>query len=311
MGGSRGQSTATVDKWPSFLEQITGYTEEGAPIYGPYAVPGLLTLYLNASREVRDYYKTAFIGSVSVFTNLAKLIVTQAVEEAEGITKLNNRGRNGNITVSKAKTLVTDVIEGDYLAGTKAEFQDVLSDVNTKSDGAFTTDVSPKLGATLYLIGDPSPDNLAQSMTSGTSQRYRDRIVDRAYADNYGVERKHQHDALYPGKDYAIQDIYDAEAVRRAGLYQREYEQAKLDDAYRAQMEYTANKIRAEEVFGNALRSLVGSQQAHTEPYYRPGPAGSVIGGVMVGAAAGSVIPGVGTGVGAVVGGILGYVAAT
>lgn len=299
MGGSQGQSTVTVEKWPAFLNS------------GDFAVPGILNLYVDAAREVRSYYKTTFINSVSIFTSFAKIIVTQAVEETEGITKLNNRGRNGNTTVSKAKTLVTDVIEGDYLAGTKAEFQDVLSDINTKSDGAFIADVSPKLGATLYLVGDPSPDNLAQSMTSGTSQRYRDRIVDRVYADNYGVERKHQHDALYPGKDYAIQDVYDAEAVRRAGLYQREYEQTKLDDAYRAQMEYTSNMIRAEEVFGNALRSLVGAQQAHTEPYYRPSPAGSVIGGAMVGAAAGSVIPGVGTGVGAVVGGILGYAAAT
>lgn len=300
MGGSRGQSTVTVEKWPAFLNDSAN----------PYSVPGILNLYVDAAREVRSYYKTTFINSVSIFTSFAKIIVTQAVEETEGITKLNNRGRNGNITVSKAKTLVTDVIEGDYLVGTKVEFQDVLSDINTKSDGAFTVDVSPKLGATLYLVGDPSPDNLAQSMTSGTSQRYRGRIVDRAYADNYVVERKHQHDALYPGKDYAIQDVYDAEAVRRAGLYQREYEQTKLDDAYRAQMEYMSNMIRAEEVFGNALRSLVGAQQAHTEPYYRPSPAGSVIGGAMVGAQAGAAFGPWGVAGGAVVGGILGYAAA-
>ncbi|NKE69907.1 hypothetical protein [Candidatus Manganitrophus noduliformans] len=297
MGGSKGQSTVTVEKWPAFLEDTAN----------PYSVPGILNLYLDASREVSDYYESVFLGGVSVFTNFAKIIVAQAVEEAEGIAKLNTRGRNGNTTVTKAKALVTDVIGGDYLDGSRSEFQEVLTDINQKSDDAFEDDIRSKVGGSLYLMGDPAPDNLAEELTSGTSQKYRDRLVDRAYADNYGVERRHQHDTLYPGKDYAIQDVYDAEAVRRAGIYQREYEQTKLDDAYRAQMEYTANRIRAEEVFGNALRSMVGAQQAHTTPYYKPNPAGSILGGALVGAQAGSVLGPWGAAGGAVIGGILGY----
>lgn len=297
MGMSSGQSTTTISRWPKWLDDPAD-PNNVASISGPLPV-----LYVS-----RAYF--AYTDLISVAYNPIKLVAAQATEEVTGITRLATRGRNGNTTISKGKTLLTDVVEGDYLDGTSAPFQTALSKANTKADTAFTSDVTPKLGASPFVIGNPNPsENLAQSLVSGSSVKLRGRMDAQMYAKNYEFERIRQTEALPRGIDYAEQEIADAETVRRTGLYDREYRQAKDEDFYRREMEMHINRVRALEIYGNALRSLVGSQEAQTTPYHRPSPAGAILGGAATGAVVGSAVPGVGTAVGAVVGGVLGYIA--
>src|SRR3990167_1203599 len=111
MGGQKGQSTITIEKWPAFLDNALD----------PNSVPGLPKLYVAAAKEVRSFYDTTLLSNVTIFNNIAQIVVAQVVEETDGISRLNTRGRNGNTTIAKAKTLVTDVVDGKYLPGDRAE----------------------------------------------------------------------------------------------------------------------------------------------------------------------------------------------
>lgn len=302
MGGSAGQSTTTVDKWPDFLSEpgsyvrwttvpLAGGGEIRIPVTMNTLTPVIPMGYLDRAKTESDALKGVNFFSIAMITD-------QAVEEIDAIARLAARGRNGNVTISKAKDHLTEILDGDHLEGSAA-FLTAVGKADTKADDAFTDDVSVKLGATPFVIGDPDPSNLAQSLSSTTSAKYRARMAAEMQAKNYQFERGIQSGAVPLGIDFAAEEVNDAEMVRRAGLYDREYRQSVLEDNYRKVIEKDSNAVRTLEVLGNAVRTLVGAQEAHTTPYYRPSPLMGAVGGAITGGAVGGVP-------GAVVGGVLG-----
>lgn len=293
MGGSKGTSTSTGSKWPS------------AAFFG-----GDTNLSTLPTRYVIDAFDVANIlkgrnGNDANFSTYAP----HTSEELSAISKMSTRGRNGNDTIKKGKAHLVDVVDGEYLDGNRSEFQGMLSDVKTKARDAFEDEVIPGLGATLYLIGDPAPDNLAEDLSSGVAAKHEDRVEAALLEGNYRIERKRQVYVLGQGVVYSAQDMLDAELLRRSGLYIREYEQGKLEDTWNRTEGRYLSEIRRLEVLGNAIRSMIGTQEAHTTPYFKPSPLVGVAGGAMTGAMVGSVVPGVGTAIGAGIGGALGFLA--
>lgn len=286
-----GPSTITIERWPDHFDR---------PGSSVIALPDI---YLNNAY----FTYTTFLSNLDHNPYAFKeLIPAQKQEEIDGTAKLVARGRAGNTTIAKGRALLNDVVDGAYLDGSISHFQTMVTKVDAKIDAVHTDDVSPKLGASPFVIGDPNPSNLAQTLSADNPVKYKNRARGDMFAKNYQAERTRQAEVLPVGVRYSDQEIADAEMVRRGGVYDREYRQTVNEDIFRMWTEASANRIKAIEVYGNALRSLVGAREAHTQPYYRPNPAGAIVGGAVVGATAGSVIPGVGTGVGAVVGGVLG-----
>lgn len=284
MGNNSGTSTTTIDRWPTYFDRTgqIGTDPEGFPIIGYVGqVPLLPANYIGRAYSTA----AAFLWDPLGVETFRSMVAPRSSEEITGTTRVANRGRNGSTTISKGKTLVNSVLDGAYLDGTIASFQATLSKVDTKSDSAFTADIVPKLGGSLYLIGDPAPDNLAQSLVSGSSSKYRSRMSAEMYAANYGFERKAQKEVLPVGGDYSDQEIVDAEMIRRAGLYDREYRQALNEDGYRFWMAQSENKIRRQEIVGHALRSQIGARTVIRTPYHRPSATGAIIGGVVGGTA--------------------------
>lgn len=267
MGGQTGQSTTTVQRWPAYLNN---------PEDPNFVGPNLPIRYVLEADATSSNY-------LNILSFSEEMISAQPVEETSGISNLSIRGRSGNVTIAKGKAHAVDVLEGDYLDGSIFPFQIMVAKADAKAAVAFTDDILPKIGATLYVIGDPVPANLAIALVGDTSVKYRDRAKADVLAKNYEFERGRQVDALPNGIEYSGQEIADAEMVRRAGIYAREYRQSRLEDDYRKKMEHDLNLIRAREVLGNALRSLVGTQKTITTPYHRPNPAGAIIGGVVGG----------------------------
>lgn len=226
--------------------------------------------------------------------------------EKEGIVALANR-ISGNTTVNKGKTFIQDVLDGDFLEGTHSGFTTMLDDATGKPTTTFTNDVRPKLGASLYLIGDLSGENIAYTLSASLASRYTDRAIAGMKHANYQEERQTQHGISRVVPVYAEEIIRDAEASHRAGLRYRVWLHGKYTADYEMWQDAQTNKLRRAEVLGNAIRSLVGSQTTRTEPYHRPSPVAGMAAGAASGAMAGSSFGPWGTAIGAVVGAGLGY----
>lgn len=280
MNGSSGSSTTTIDKLPDWIE------DQFAEKYLEWA----LNLYND--KDKFDPYE-------------GQTFADQNDNELDGIANLATRGRNGDILITKGETYINNVFDGYYLDGNNADFDEVVDNVINKPKRTMRNDIMGRLGGTLFYAGDNSGVNLPRSFVSDT--KYYTRASKLLYAENYRDESDRQDRDLEYGIEYGKQDVVDAEILRTAGLYQREYNQGALEDAYRVYYEEQTAWIRKLDVLGNAIRTIMGTQTAIDKPYYRPSQMTGIMGGAMAGAAVGTMIaPGIGTGIGAGLGAVLG-----
>jgi hypothetical protein len=178
-------------------------------------------------------------------------------------------------------------LNGVYLAGTDSFFQGALVLFHDNLASAVTDIVIPLIGGSVFKMGNLEGANLAQSLCSGTAAKYSGRGQAKMYADNYKAGRTDQHQALQVGIEFAGQPYRDAEAMRAAGLYQRDHNQAKLENDFNYWVDGQVWRVKKLEILGNAIRALVGSHITKTEPYYRPNQAVAIAGGAIMGGIAG------------------------
>lgn len=280
MNGSSGSSTTTVDKLPPEIES-------------EYAMP-----YIN--RAKRLYKDKDHFDSYPYET-----YASQPDDEVDGITALADRGKLGDILITKADAYILPVLEGDYLPGTTSDFSTMLNNVINKPKKEIRNNVLNLIGGSLYYIGDNSGRNISRELFEDDD--YYDRTANVLYAENYRNEKNRQDQTIPFAIDLGRQEVIDAETLRMAGLYQRVYNQEALTDAYKVYYEEQTAVVRKLDVYGNAIRAVMGTQTAIDRPYYRPSPIVGMLGGAMSGAAAGTMIaPGIGTAIGAIGGAILG-----
>jgi hypothetical protein len=241
----------------------------------------------------------------------------QPQDEIDGIAGLANRGRYGDQVISKAIAYENDVINDGYIAGTKAAFIAALASVTDQSTADFAS-VNSRVGRKPYYVGDSDSTQLAQTFITGTAALYNARVSALIYADNFRKERVIQDHGLAYGVEMGKHAAIDAEALRRAGMYQREYLQGTYVLSHKLFLEGQEIAVANLEIFGQAIRGLTGSQQ--TTDSTQPGGnklASSVgmgvtgaVAGYMIGAEIGSVGGPWGAAIGFVVGGIIGWFAA-
>lgn len=285
MGSKKGTSTTITQIVPDYLQDE-------------------VTDYINRSKKLfhnHDSDNEYFTGQT---------YADQPQEEIDALNGLASRGINGDVLVhTYGMPLLEDILGGQYLAGNNTGFITALEKTLDKATTTFEDDVWSKLGGKLYLVGDLSGDNLAQE--SSEIKKYKKRMESLLYKYNYDNERKRQHDSFSLGIEYGKQAVVDAEILRFAGLKQREHDQGILTDAYSLWVEKQVNRVKWLDVYGNAIRSLVGAESAETAPYSKPSPWIGAAGGAMSGAAMGSMFGPYGTAAGAVIGGIVGYISSS
>ncbi len=205
--------------------------------------------------------------------------------EQDGITALATRADGGSSIVQKGKDLLEDIFDGSKL------------NVNTKLDDAYTKkadilkqqfseEVLPELESEALSIGmvGSSGHNIKQAKAA---EKLLELLVGSSkdiYFDDYETARDIQENSLGHGIVYSGESTRDAELLRQAGLYIREYNQGSLEDSYR---KWTANQIHAItklEILGNAIRATIGSGVTKTEPFFTPKPIAQIAGLAMAGA---------------------------
>jgi hypothetical protein len=278
-GGGGGTSTTTVRTVPDWaIPYVTAYWDQAYALWQA--------------------------DTLSVYTG--DVTAAQPQDEVDGIAGLANRGRYGDQVITKAIAYENDVINGGYLAGTKAAFVAALALVTGNSTTDFAS-VNSRIGRKPLFVGDPDSTLLAQSLVAGTPTLYNARMSALIYAHNFQRERDIQDHGLAYGVEMGKHAAIDAEALRRAGLYQREYLQGSYALSHRLFVEGQEIAVANLELMGNAIRALTGSQQT-TSQTQEGNKLMSAVGGAVGGAMVGFMFGGIpGAVVGGVIGGVIGW----
>lgn len=227
----------------------------------------------------------------------------QNADELEGIDRIVKRS-NGLAYVGAP---------GDYIIGktiaTKGETEirnnlDGLKfNINPKADmlwtrrkeevlQEWTEEILPRVNSVANLNGvfGSSGHHIMQAKEAEKVMKRLIAISAEIYGQDYHAERDLQAIALELGVSYAKQEINDADMLRQAGLYKREYEQGRLEDLYRAHKRESDRMIKLLEILGNAVRTGMGAQVSKTQPMYQPSTISQVAGIALAGAGMASMI---------------------
>ena len=269
MNGGQGQSTTIAYNLPG--------GESGA-------AAGLAKAYLRKAYEYAilapENYEDAHDTPYAPYQ-----YVDSHYPEWEGIVALAAR-LNGNATVNKGKTFIESVLNGSYLTNvyTDVDFVEMTDDVSVKPTTTFTNDVIPLLGGSLYLVGDLSGENIANSLASTLAARYTDRTAAAIKNSIYQTERERQSSVARAALAYADEDIKNAEASHKAGLRHRVWLHGFYKTKYELWQDETTEQYRTIEILGNGLSTLINAEQKRVDTYHKPSPVAGMVGGAMAGA---------------------------
>jgi hypothetical protein len=261
-----------------------------------------------AQDYVRQYGQRAYdLWNLPAFVAYpGQIVASQTQNEADGIGALATRGSGGDAVISKATAFIKDVIDGNRLAGTKAEFLAALALVTGNSTTDFAS-VNSRIGKKAMFVGDPDSTFLAKNLAAGYPATFNTRISAAIYADNYAKERVFRDHALAYGVEMGKHPVIDAETLRKAGLANRDYLQNSYVLNHKYFIEGQEMAVANLEIFGNMLRALTGSQQTTTSTDPKGNKLMGAVGGAMAGAMVGSFFGPPGMIIGAFVGGVIGF----
>ena len=186
------------------------------------------------------------------------IIAPQNANELAGIAALATRGV-GNTTITNAYDFADGLITEDGLAGMPVA---LTNKINTKGAAAFVTARALIGKKSNYL---DSATALAQTLTASTGATFLARLLAELEDKNYRSERASMDSALGVGVELAKQAVTDAESLRKAGLFAREYLQYTYELTHKLFIEGEEIGVFKLEIFGNALRMLTGSMQTSTQ----------------------------------------------
>mgnify|MGYP001558582277 CR=1 FL=1 len=263
MNGGSGANTITEKFLPDFAE-------------------GSVKIYVKRAWNMADPDSGNY--SLSTLDSLDTYAEWNANEQ-DGIDALATRADNGSSIVQKGIDLLEDIFDGSKLnANTK------LDDAYTKKADILkqqlTEEILPNLESEVLSIGmlGSSGHNILQAKAA---EKILTVLIDTSkdiYFDDYEIARDIQENSLGHGIVYGSESARNAELLRQAGLYIREYNQGNLEDAYRRWLANQIHAITKLEILGNAIRATIGSGVTKTEPFYRPKPIAQLAGLAMAGA---------------------------
>lgn len=240
-----------------------------------------------AQPSVQDYLTRAntLSGDPSAYETYADITYAPRNQnEIDGIAALTTRGTDGSPTVVKGKTLLTAIVDGDKInANLKADDSfDKFAEIAIE---AFEEEVLPAIAISALQMGRFGGDSFHR-LQAKAAQKAMNSFVDSAdehYMSDYFNERTVQNQGLPANIVFGNQDVVNAELLYQAGMYEREYQQGVLEDAFRKWLDEEEGSVRRLEIMGNAIRAMVGAQNTKTEPYYRPSQWSQIAGIALAG----------------------------
>ena len=263
MNGGSGANTVTTKLLPDFAEgSVRHYVQKA----------------WNLANPDKDNYNLDALEDLNTYAEWNG-------DEQEGIEALATRAIAGSAIVQKGNNLLEDIFDGSKL------------NVNTKLDDAYAKkadilkqqlmeEILPALESEALSIGmmGSGGHNILQAQAAEKVLAKLTEISKDIYFDDYETARDIQENSLAHGIVYGGESTRNAELLRQAGLYIREYNQGSLEDDLRKGMARQIHEISKLEILGNAIRATVGASVTKTEPFFRPKPIAQLAGLAMAGA---------------------------
>ena len=216
--------------------------------------------------------------------------------EESALRGMAYRGRTGDNLVTEAIAYVAKVLSGDFqYKSTYPYLNNMIEDLKTKLQDAGQSISSQSSTRTLLSQNAPGTVNIFDFVTAQFQTRMTE-LDARIVYENFDMYRNIQDDVLDHVIDLGKQSVLDAELLRMAGLYDREWRQGDIENRYKFWRDDYTGWVKRIETCGNAIRALVGTQETETRRFYKPSPILGIVGGVAtaaVGFATGNPVAGV------------------
>ena len=244
----------------------------------------LIPTYIPGMQDRTVAYMTqAMLLSINNFAPYTgTTYAAQNAYEVAGINALAIRGANGIEIEEDAEAYLQLLFGGLYDAVNGLARADTYFQVQVdKIVQAFNEKVLPEITDSNAFSFGGSEHNVDQVIASEKMMDAINDLGEKIYYQMYRNERKIENGGLAHAIPYGQRGIRDAELLRQAGVYQREYTQQEYMDAWNKWNENNIIPVRNLDILGNAIRSILGTQRTTTTKYYKP-PAINQIAGVAL-----------------------------
>ena len=243
-GGGVGDSIMMTNLIPSYIPQMQGWAE--------------------------DYLDTAFTLSASNFAAYSgTTYAAQNSNETNGIAALVTRGTNGSLIESHGETYLRSLLTGGYI-GANPYLDDAFQKALDQLIQDFEEEALPGIEAAHAFSFGGSEHNADEARASERLMAAINSIAEKIYFTDHITERKIQDAGLDHAVPYGQRGIRDAEILRTAGVYAREYTQGSYKDSWAKWNETQVIHTRNLDIIGNALRTIIGTSRTASTKYYKP-----------------------------------------
>ena len=207
----------------------------------------------------------------------------QTADETAGIAAIAFRGSFGSDIEISAEAYLQNLLGGNYLANNPnlvALFQARIDELYEQ----FTEETLPNIQERYRFAFGGSEHNIAEAEAAKKIMAKIAALAEEIFYDDYRKERRLQDSGISHAVPYGQRGIRDAEMLRSAGVYQREYDQGLKIDNWKKFNEDVLLPIRNLNVYGNAVRTILGTGRTTDTKYYKPPAMAEIAGLALTGA---------------------------
>ena len=217
-----------------------------------------------------DYLDTASVMSAANFGAYpGTTYATQNADEIDGINAIIARGAAGSPIEASGEDFLQQLHSGYFIGknpNLDAAYQTLVDEAMQK----FTEDVLPAIRDAHAFSFGGSDHNIDEAKAAERMMEAINAIGEKVYYDDYRKERHMQSTGIAHVVPYGQREIRDAEMTRIAGVYGREWQQGQYVDAWNMWNENQVLPMRNLDIFGNALRTVMGTARTASVKYYKP-----------------------------------------
>jgi hypothetical protein len=205
----------------------------------------------------------------------------QNANELAGIAALALRGFAGATVEIDGKSYLRDLYDG-LLINTNSKIAALYAKRIEALLEEFDDQVMPTIQHQHVFSFGGSDHNIAEARAAKMMMAKINEIAKMFY-DDYIAERQLQHQGVAHATPYGLQCIRDAEMLRQAGAYEREYAQGALQDAWDYYNEVQILPVRNLDIAGNAIKTILSTTRTQTTQYHKPSTLSQIAGFAIAG----------------------------
>ena len=248
------------------------------------AYTNMLPTYIpNIQTWTLSYLTQAFTLSIANFTAYPNTTyAAQNGDETDGIAALATRGTAGHAIESEGETYLQALLSGSYV-DVNPYMDNLYSKKIEELLQKFTEETLPSISDAYAFAFGGSEHNIEEAKAAEKMIQALSDAARNVYYDDHVIERRIQDAGLSHVIPYGLRKVRDAEMLRQAGVYAREYTQGYYTDNWKKWNENQILPIRNLDILGNAIKTILGTTRTSTTKYYKPSAFQEVAGLALTG----------------------------